>query len=153
NVAVLEGDQIKIVDENASSLPDCPPLLSSLLGFESPASWTAHHDSVNILIQLAVSMRAHGRGGVMLVVPGTSDAWQESIIRPIPYAVVPGFGELAQLNREPPEIKRTRLWQESGKRGVGAVAGGAGGGGGRGGPKEHRGPAVRGENPERPGGP
>src|SRR5437667_361392 len=24
NVAVLEGDQIKVVDENASSLPDCP---------------------------------------------------------------------------------------------------------------------------------
>ena len=28
NVAVLEGDQIKVVDELASSLPDCPPLLS-----------------------------------------------------------------------------------------------------------------------------
>ena len=39
NVAVLEGDQIKIVDEHASSLPDCPPLLTSLLGFDSPASW------------------------------------------------------------------------------------------------------------------
>ena len=24
NVAVLEGDQIKVVDERASSLPDCP---------------------------------------------------------------------------------------------------------------------------------
>ena len=54
NVAVLEGDQIKVVDEKASSLPDCPPLLTSLLGFESPAAWIAHRDSVNILIQLAV---------------------------------------------------------------------------------------------------
>jgi hypothetical protein len=26
NIAVLEGDQVKIVDEQASSLPDCPPL-------------------------------------------------------------------------------------------------------------------------------
>jgi hypothetical protein len=25
NVAVLEGDQVKVVDESASSLPDCPP--------------------------------------------------------------------------------------------------------------------------------
>jgi hypothetical protein len=123
NVAVLEGDQIKVVDENASSLPDCPPLLTSLLGFESPAAWITHRDSVNILIQLAVSMRAHGRGGVMLVVSGDSDTWQDSIVRPIPYAVVPGFAELAELNREPPEVKRTRLWQESVHRVVEVVAG------------------------------
>ena len=60
NVAVLEGDHIKVVDEHASSLPDCPELLTSLLGFDSPSSWI---DSVNVLVQLAVSMRAHGRGG------------------------------------------------------------------------------------------
>src|SRR4051794_14868798 len=51
NIAVLEGDQVKIVDEHASSLPDCPPLLASLLGFDTPASWS---DSVNVLVQLAV---------------------------------------------------------------------------------------------------
>src|SRR5262249_36312692 len=66
NVAVLEGDRVKVIDENASSLPDCPPLLASLLGFDSPASWIGGPDSVNILVQLAVSMRAHGRGGVLL---------------------------------------------------------------------------------------
>ena len=38
NVAVLEGDQIKVVDERATSLPDCPHLLTSLLGFDSPSS-------------------------------------------------------------------------------------------------------------------
>ena len=47
NVAVLEGDQIKVIDERASSLPDCPSLLTSLLGFDSPASWV---DSVNLLV-------------------------------------------------------------------------------------------------------
>ena len=66
NVAVLEGDQIKIVDQGATSLPDRPALLSSLVGFDSVASWG---DSVSILVQLAVSMRAHGRGGLLLVVP------------------------------------------------------------------------------------
>ena len=35
NVAVLEGDQIKMIDETASSLPDCPSLLASLLGFDT----------------------------------------------------------------------------------------------------------------------
>jgi len=123
NVAVLEGDQIKIVDEHASSLPDCPPLLTSLLGFDSPASWVVDFEAVNVLVQLAVSMRAHGRGGLLLVVPAGSDAWQESIVRPIPYAVVPAFTELAALNRASPDVKRTRHWQETVNRAVEAVAG------------------------------
>jgi hypothetical protein len=123
NVAVLEGDQVKVVDERASSLPDCPPLLTSLLGFDSPASWTTAPDSVNILVQLAVSMRTHGRGGLLLIVPCGSEAWQDSIVRPIPYGVVPAFRELAQLSGEPAETKRTRTWQENMARVVEAVAG------------------------------
>jgi len=123
NVAVLEGDQIKVVDEHASSLPDCPPLLSSLLGFDSPASWIKRFDSVNVLVQLAVSMRAHGRGGLLLVVPAGDTAWQDSIVRPIPYAVVPAFAELAELTREAPAGTDVRLWQDAVNRAVEAVAG------------------------------
>jgi hypothetical protein len=123
NVAVLEGDQIKVVDERASSLPDCPPLLTSLLGFDSPATWASGIDSVNVLVQLAVSMRAHGRGGLLLVVPAGNDAWQDSIIRPIPYAIVPPFTELAQLNRDSSDAKHTRIWQDAVNRAVDAIAG------------------------------
>jgi hypothetical protein len=111
------------VDETASSLPDCPPLLTSLLGFDSPASWSTGVDSVNILVQLAASMRAHGRGGLLLVVPGNGDEWQESIVRPIPYAVVPPFPELAQLTRESPDTKLKRPWQDAVNRAVEAIAG------------------------------
>src|SRR6267142_2242073 len=60
NVAVLKGDQVKVVDEKGTSLPDCPDLLASLLSFTSPSSWNgAGNDSVNVLVQLAASMRAH----------------------------------------------------------------------------------------------
>ncbi len=123
NVAVLEGDRIKVVDERASSLPDCPPLLTSLLGFDSPASWVKGIDSVNVLVQLAVSMREHGRGGLLLVVPEGEAGWQESIVRPIPYAVVPAFGELAELTRRTPPDDELRLWQDAVNRSVDAVAG------------------------------
>jgi hypothetical protein len=123
NVAVLEGDQIKVVDERASSLPDCPPLLSSLLGFDSPASWIKRFDSVNVLVQLAVSMRAHGRGGLLLVVPAGDAGWHDSIVRPIPYAVVPAFAELAELTRDPASGTDVRLWQDAVNRAVEAVAG------------------------------
>jgi hypothetical protein len=97
NIAVLEGDQIKVVDEHTSSTLECPALLASLLGSGSAASW-AH--SANVLVQLAVSMRAHGRGGCLLVVPAGSEFWRESIVPPLAYAVSPPFAELALLSQE-----------------------------------------------------
>jgi hypothetical protein len=101
NVAVLEGDQVKIIDGRSAALPDCPALLTALLGSESPSAWV---HSVNVLVQLAVSMRAHGRGGSLLVVPasgsqGEPNAWRESIVSPISYAVSPPFSTLAELAR------------------------------------------------------
>ena len=66
NVAVLKGEQIKIVDSSSTSVPDTPTILLSLLDLTAPSYW---NDAVNVLIQLAVSMRAHQRGGALLVVP------------------------------------------------------------------------------------
>jgi hypothetical protein len=120
NVAVLQGDQIKVVDEQASNASDCPALVTSLLGFDSALSW-AH--SVNILAQLAVSMRAHGRGGCVLVVPAGLDAWRESIVQPISYAVSPTFSVLSRLSQENPDRKRQRTWQEEVGGTIGWVAG------------------------------
>jgi len=107
------------VDEMASSLPDCPPLLDSLLGFESPASWIG---SVNVLVQLAVSMRAHGRGGSLLVVPHGSTRWRESLVQPVIYELSPAFARLADLVREGGQEDR-RAWRDSLGRAVETVAG------------------------------
>lgn len=119
NIAVLEADQVKIVDEDASSLPDCPTLLSSLLGFDTPASWS---DSVNVLVQLSVSMRAHKRGGLLLVVPAESDRWRESIVTPISYGLDPPFSVLSDLMSERASA-RDRLWQDALGRAVEGIAG------------------------------
>jgi len=120
NVAVLEGDRIKVIDENASALPDCPNLLTALLGFDSVDEWDG---SVNVLVQLAVSMRAHRRGGLLVVLPAGSDAWRESIVQPIAYAVRPKFSELAHLVGTRGDDGGTRQWQDSLSRAVDAVAG------------------------------
>ena len=120
NVAVLEGEQIKIVDQQAATVPDCPALLTSLLGLESQF---ASPDSVNVLIQLAVSIRAHGRGGSLLVVPSGTSRWQESFLQPITYAVAPPFSSLADLVREHPGSRPDRRWQEALSRSVAGMAG------------------------------
>ncbi|HYO62769.1 MAG TPA: hypothetical protein VER08_03850 [Pyrinomonadaceae bacterium] len=120
NVVVLKGDQIKIVDEKGASVPDCPALLTPMLGFGSP---DARADSLNVLVQLAVSMRAHGRGGSLLVVPQGSDTWRESIVRPVHYSVSPPFSELADLMRSDAEERDERAWQSALRRSVDVVAG------------------------------
>jgi hypothetical protein len=97
NIAVLQGDEIKMVDQDAARLPDCPSLLTSLLGFDAHATG----DNISVLIRLAISMRAHGRGGSLLVVPSTSDHWRNSILQPTAYALAPPFSWLADLARDP----------------------------------------------------
>src|SRR5204862_1179020 len=91
NVAILKGEQTKIVDELGTSLPDCPDLLKSLKAFTFPATWD---DSVNVLVQLAASMRAHGHGGTLLVVPAGTSQWRESIVHPLTYSVAPSSSKL-----------------------------------------------------------
>jgi hypothetical protein len=120
NVAVVEGDHVKMIDEGASSMPDCPALLTSLLGLDTAGSW---HGSTNVLVELAVSMRVHGRGGSMLMVPALSDSWRESIVQPIPYHVLPPFSALADLVRRADEHRGTREWQDELADTVRAVAG------------------------------
>ena len=119
NVAVLEGDQVKIVDETASSLPDCPALLTSLLGFDTPLAW---RDSINVLVPLAVSMRAHRRGGLLLVVPAGSEAWRESVLTPIAYAVAPPYTGLSTVMEARDRLPR-HLWQVALRDAVETVAG------------------------------
>jgi hypothetical protein len=118
-IAVLAGDRVQVVDEAGASLPDCPGLLARLLGFETPDPGDG---SVNVLIQLAVSMRAHGRGGSLLVVPADSVEWHASAAQPIPYLVCPYAG-LAELLRADEDEQARRAWRDSLERVVEAVAG------------------------------
>ena len=54
--------------------PDGPPILTAFLTFNSAASLG---DSANILMRLAVSMRAHGRGGLLR----RRAAWPDAVAR------------------------------------------------------------------------
>ena len=119
NVAVLEGNSIKVVDERASSVADCPAVLTSMLGFDASV---LNDDAQNVQVQLALSMRRHGRGGILLIVPPDSEEWRESIVQPITYAVDPPFNELADLLARRHEMPDDE-WAEAGNRAVDAIAG------------------------------
>ncbi len=98
NVAVFEGEQVKVLSPHSVDVSDHPAALKSLIDPEPSAS---PDDPGDVLLRIAVSMRTHKRGGTLLMVPAEGDAWRESIVRPIAYAVEPPFTELAELVRGP----------------------------------------------------
>jgi len=120
NVAVLKGDQVKVVDEQGASLPDCPALLKALLPFTSPGSWD---HKFNLLVQLAASMRAHGHGGSLLVVPTGTEGWRQSIVHPILYSVTPPFAALTELMRKEVDQTNEGALTAAVRRAVDTVAG------------------------------
>jgi hypothetical protein len=120
NVAVLKGDQIKIVDDRSSRVPDCPRLVNSMIGFATPTVW---NDSLSILVQMAVSIRGHGRGGTLLVVPAEDEQWRDSIIHPISHALVPPFSELTALNNQKVSEMGHSAWQDKISSAIHHIAG------------------------------
>ncbi|HEX6923918.1 MAG TPA: hypothetical protein VF167_00705 [Longimicrobiaceae bacterium] len=120
NVAVLEGDEVRILDHEGLGRNEYTPTMNALLGLDPDALW---NEPTNALVELAVSMRAHGRGGSLLVVPTESTTWQESIVKPIRYSVAPPLAELAELMRVDPERRSDPRWMADFQRAVAAVAG------------------------------
>ena len=118
NVAVLEADRIKIIDERASHIADCPALLTSMIGFEHAL---LQDDGVNVQVQLALSMRQHGRGGILVVVPSGSRRWRESIVHPLRYGVQPPSCELADLMGKQGTMAEHE-WADATNRAIDALA-------------------------------
>ena len=131
NVAVLEGEQIKIIDEQASSLPDCPELLVSLLGFDGAGEARTPRQRARPArgVDARARPRRHSAGRA-----AGSDAWRSLDRAPDP---VPGgaglFGagvaraQPAARSRGPvkpgsPEAM-TRVWQDALEDTVSWIAG------------------------------
>ncbi len=107
NVAVLQGEQVKLVETHNYYLEDDPPQLQSLLGLAPGRA----SQSVNVLLQLAVAMRGHGRGGSLLVVPSGSEQWRESMVHPISYPVASAFRGLPTYLSRQVMDKNQHPWQ------------------------------------------
>jgi hypothetical protein len=102
NVAVLEGANVKFIAAQEVAISEVPPALRSLFTFYSSAG---REESDNVLVRLAISMRAHQRGGSLLVVPRESGQWRASLVQPMPYSIAPSFSEIASL---PPDSDALR---------------------------------------------
>jgi hypothetical protein len=118
NVAVLEGDQVAIVDVEGTMASQCPAFVSALVAFDAPGK-----EGQGVLLQLALSMRAHGHGGSLLVVPHGTDAWRRSILWPVRYSVAPPFSKLGELMRKAAAERGDPAWRDAFRAAVDAVGG------------------------------
>lgn len=109
NIAVLQGDQIKILEEVNKDIADCPALFASLNNM--PMSGYVG-ESFNVLVQLAASMRVHGRGGLVLIVPPQSTTWKRSVVQPMKYPVDGSYDTIYELLGTAPQQGRKLEWQE-----------------------------------------
>ena len=119
NVAVLEGDQIKIVDESGAEEPECPALLSvaarvrssQLSGGRPSTSWCSwpRRCARTAAAARCWSCRRHRR-------PGASRSSRRCSTRS---AAVLGDGRARCANARP----TSHEWQEDLRRAVDAVAG------------------------------
>jgi hypothetical protein len=101
NLVVLEGDRDWVLDHIPEHLPDCPTPLAQQLGLGGPARpW---HAMAELLVELAVSMRQHGHGGTLLVVPDEGDGWRASVVRTNPYEVSPAYAMRGTVTALPPD--------------------------------------------------
>jgi hypothetical protein len=104
NIAVLEGADVKFIQQQPSAISEAPPVLGSLLAFYSSAG---RNESDNLLVKVAIAMRAHGRGGSLLVVPKGTDQWRNSIVQPITHSLIPPFPDIATFLESKPQDSET----------------------------------------------
>ncbi|RKD12384.1 hypothetical protein BCY91_12095 [Pelobium manganitolerans] len=120
NIAVLKGDEIKMLNKDCGRLQECPALVTALLDIHAPCSF---NDGVNVQIQLAVSMRAHRHGALLLVVPPQSDDWKQSVVHPLQYPVYPSFDALHLLLTSDTAMHNDQFWQLSLRNEIENIAG------------------------------
>lgn len=120
NVAVLTGDEVKIVDDYNVGLTDSPTLLKKML---DQGSSSDTNDALNVLLQLAVSIRAHKRGGTLLFVPSYSNDWRESVRHPLHHSIDPAFSGLSDRMRENVSETNFTVWRNAISKEVEIIAG------------------------------
>jgi hypothetical protein len=94
NIAVLDGANVKFIAPQDPEVLEFPSRLRSFLTFYSSGG---REESDNVLVRLALSMRAHQRGGSLLIVPDGSSEWRASLVKPISYSVLTPFSEIEDL--------------------------------------------------------
>lgn len=119
NVALLEGDILRLVDDTNVGGPGLPAVISSLIGSDPFARMPT--DGA-LLMRLAASMRRHGHGGMLLVV-ADEKSWLDSITRPIPYVGARPFSQLSGLAEVADSGDDDPLWQAELSRSIAGIAG------------------------------
>lgn len=118
NVAVIQGDEIMVIEQETAE-KDRPSLFASFIE-RSPIPAL---EAPNVLVQFALSIRKHARGGTLLVVPSSTDAWRESILRKTGYIACRPYTELSSVLQAAKHSASPVFDNESFHRSIDMIAG------------------------------
>ncbi len=121
NLAVLEGNRIRLLDHNAPIAPSCPSELLSMVQFDTAEEKTDRVAS--LLVEIASSMRQHNRGGLLLIVPSGNPSWRDSIVQPVTYGISPPYSKLAYLLQKDPVHRDAEQWRRAVDQTIQSIAG------------------------------
>jgi hypothetical protein len=93
NVALLAGDEARFIREKGETTIELADVFEELLA-ERRLAGEQGEIVAEILARLALSMRAHKRGGTLLLVPTATDSWLDSLAAPLAYRAAPRYAEL-----------------------------------------------------------
>jgi hypothetical protein len=106
NIAVMTGNHASFIHSSGATYNDFVDLLQDHLGKRGPID---DIETVSEVLQrIALSMRAHRRGGTLLVVPASSDSWARSLADPIAYRAAASYSELRVAGRKHMSKGRSR---------------------------------------------
>ncbi|MDX2191377.1 MAG: hypothetical protein SFY32_16105, partial [Bacteroidota bacterium] len=117
---ILTGDEVKIVDDLNTEMNDCPGLIKNMFDFNPKED---KKNAINVMLQLAVSIRSHKKGGTLLVVPSNDSNWRNSIRHPLHYSIHPTFKGLTQLVKDNVTEDDFAAWQLALNREIDLIAG------------------------------
>jgi len=102
NIAVLDGATVKFIGRDNAIVADVPATARSLFMFYASGG---REESDDALVRMAISIRAHQRGGSLLVVPSGSDEWHASMVKPISYSIRTPLSEFDDLSSDSDAIR------------------------------------------------
>lgn len=123
NVAVIAGEEAKFIRDQAGHFVRCQTLVEGLLAEAFGNQLGRRLSPASVFVELALSMRAHRRGGTLLVVPSAHDGWRNSIVAPVVYATDRPFDELRRRAADLVDGAATKKPRAQFARAVDAVAG------------------------------
>lgn len=122
NIMVLKGDQIQQINQQRVQHAVHNTFIGTMIGLPD-LDFDLDQLYPDVMLDLAVAMRSHRRGGLLLMVPLATGPWKRSILYPYGRPIVPPYDALSELIKQDPHKAGTIGWRDKFRLAIDTIAG------------------------------